>query len=217
MSDKAAFDTLNTFIYSSFGGMDTGGGMIRIPRLKFNFKLTLNYKEGSVAKSRDILRIKSISLPEISYETAIANQYNIKRVIQKKINYGTCSISFYDTYDNESMNFMKNYAKNYHNSGYGLSNESDISAKNKSVIVDSFQTNMGYTLVDNVNRDRYFFEEVNITQFSKIDVPDRLIKLINPIITSFNMDILDYSDSQPVLYTVVFQPEYVIIKDLASG
>lgn len=199
----------------TYGNMDIGGSMALAPRFKFNFKLFLKVRFNESSTSIEIPRVKNVNLPDITFDTQIANQYNIKRAIQKKINYGTCNISFYDTYDSQIMNIMENYVGNYYNNRLGFRNTNDVAARNKSVISDNFQTNMGYSLTD-LER-RYYFEEIQLIQYGGQDTRNRTTTLYNPIINSFSIDAFDYGDSQPVLLNFVFQPEYVGVVDNRVG
>jgi len=77
------------------------------PRYKFLFHVsfTLNITEvpflNSVFSSDDImnlsLTVKTIDLPKFQIETDTLNQYNRKRIIQKKLNYDPINVTFHDT------------------------------------------------------------------------------------------------------------------------
>jgi hypothetical protein len=112
------------------------------------------------------------------------------------------------------MSIMENYMGNYYNNRLGFRNVSDPSARNNSVISDNFQTRMGYSLTD-LNR-RYYFEEIAIQQYGMQGSVDRITQLINPVITNFSVEVLDYSDSQPALFNITFQPEYVVVNSQGS-
>jgi hypothetical protein len=62
---------------------------------------------------------------------------------------------------------------------------------------------------------RYFFEQIDIITN---DSPDnqRVISMYNCMINNVNHDRLDYSDSNPVLWTVQFQPEHVNINNYSN-
>jgi hypothetical protein len=79
------------------------------PRFKFLFHVsfTLNVQEipylrGSLGND-DImnlsLAVKTVDLPKYNIDTETLNQYNRKRIIQKKINYDPVNLSFHDTSD----------------------------------------------------------------------------------------------------------------------
>lgn len=79
------------------------------PRFKFLFHVsfTLNVQEIPYLRGAfgndDImnlsLAVKTVDLPKYTIDTETLNQYNRKRIIQKKINYDPVSLSFHDTSD----------------------------------------------------------------------------------------------------------------------
>lgn len=93
------------------------------PRYKFLFHVsfTLNVAEipflNSVFSSDDImnlsLTVKTIDLPKFQIETDTLNQYNRKRVIQKKLNYEPINVTFHDT-SNDLTRRMWYYYMSYY-------------------------------------------------------------------------------------------------------
>lgn len=191
----------------AYGTMEQGT-LDLAPRSRFNFRLELLVKD-TASSSLVFERIKSVSLPSISFDTQIANQYNQKRVVQTKINYGTCSVTFYDTYDNRFFDLIQSpYIKNYYHNGKGIENESQTISDN--VITDTFSIgNKGYYLVDS-DSPRYYIEEAKLSLLGPSE-NRKLYRMKNCMITDISGDNLDYSDSNPVEITVTFQPEYVDI------
>lgn len=198
-----------------YGSLEGGTGIFpeRLPRLKFNFVLEITLSESSKAEQFD--RVKSATLPDITFDTQIVNQYNIKRVIQTKMNYGPCTVVFYDTYDNDFYNkIMLPYTKNYYNKNEGIFATTSISAKTNSVIPDTFSQDFGYKAVSDAT-NRYYIPQIII---AKVGSDGKRFSHImsNCMITSISGDTLDYSDSQPIQYTVTFQPERVELVDRFS-
>jgi hypothetical protein len=189
-----------------YGGGNTNNVSL-LPRYKFNFRLTI------LSKVFD--RVKSVNISDIGFETQIANQYNIKRVIQKKVNYGVTNIAFYDTYDNEFKKILTDYYKNYYDNG-GFESIDDPGLKSE-VITENFRTNIGYN-TNNSTNSRYFFNEIKITQTGyNTNVATYDIKLKNCLITNVNIETFDYSDSSPSLFNITFQPEYVSYQPIGRG
>jgi hypothetical protein len=93
------------------------------PRYKFLFHVsfTLNVTEipflNSVFTSDDImnlsLTVKTIDLPKFNIDTETLNQYNRKRIIQKKINYDPVNVTFHDT-SNDLTRRMWYYYMSYY-------------------------------------------------------------------------------------------------------
>jgi hypothetical protein len=59
------------------------------------------------------LLVKTIQLPKFTLDTETLNQYNRKRVIQKKINYGPLSMTFHDDSGSLVRNMWYNYYAYY--------------------------------------------------------------------------------------------------------
>jgi hypothetical protein len=190
--------------------------MTKVPRFKFNFLLQIQLQDQP---SRiDFERVRTVTLPEVTFDTKIMNQYNIKRVVQSKMNYGACTVVFYDTYDSDFLRKIAiPYTRNYYNNGEGLSRISDASAKQISPLGDTFTGNFGLTTTSPSNR--YFIPEIRIKKVGPVD-SDFYHVMKNCMITSIAGDTMDYSDSQPVQFTVTFQPERIELTsnpDLTTG
>lgn len=188
--------SITNFAQEAFGSVSNGS---LVPRQKFNFTILLDIHDRA---SIEFTRVQSSTVPGFSMDTIIANQYNNKRVIQTKLNYDPVTIVFYDTFDNQFHNLMQRYLKHYFNTGEGIGKRTTLDYNE--TIDDLFVTDYGFT----PNSTRYFFPSIRLIQRGYKD-EQRVTTLKNPIITAIQGDQLDYSDSQPVLYTVTFQPESV--------
>ena len=83
---------------------------------------TLNAIYNSTEKATIGLMVKTIQLPKFKIETETLNQYNRKRVIQKKINYSPVSVVFHDDGGDLVRNMWYNYYSYYYkdpNQAYG--------------------------------------------------------------------------------------------------
>lgn len=177
-----------------------------VPRQKFNFTLILERHDRA---SITFTRVSAVTAASYSVDTQLMNQYNKKRVVQTRLNYEPISVSFYDTFDNEWHNLMRDYLSHYFNGGEGI--EKRTSLEGSSTVTPNFETDLGFT----PNADRYFFPRVKIVQNGYRNKYRETI-LINPTITNIQGDNLDYSDSNPVIYTVTFQPESIQTFDVAE-
>jgi len=176
---------------------DAEGTLDLIPRQRFNF--TLSIEQTDITET--YLRVVSASIPSYSYDTMIANQYNKKRVIQSKINYDPVTVTFIDTFDNQFVNFIERYNKNYYNNNNGISTFVDVGSTSE-VIDPQFTTEMGFNVTSAAKR--YMIKNIKLVQEGQ---KKRTWNLKNPIITSVQSDTLAYSDSSPTQFTVQFQPE----------
>ena len=83
-----------------------------LPRNKFNFSIILESNINDKISNTIFYRVLNATLPGFSFDTDILNQYNKKRVIQKRINYDPVTISFLDTHDNLFHDILKRLYKN---------------------------------------------------------------------------------------------------------
>ena len=188
-----------------------------VPKYRFNFEVSLELG-GELIPFR---RVKSVNLPNISFETQTLNQYNIKRIVQTKMTYGACSIVFYDTLDNAFMNrVIKPYVANYYNTGLGLTDTSsitnDLGHNNPTVTSEQFDTIKGLYAIDNPE-DKYFIPKIQVAQRHRADnshsEKNRITTFKNCTITNIDTDALDYSDSEPCLFSVTFEIESMFVED----
>lgn len=182
------------------------GDQLLVPRQKYNFTVIMDrFDRASITFSR----VASATVPGFSADTTIMNQYNKKRVIQTKLNYDPVTIAFYDTYDNEWHNLMRDYIAHYYNGTDGI--ERRVSLEGNSTVNPQFITDLGYTPTN----DRYFFPQIKIVQNGYRNKYRETI-LQNPTITQIQGDQLDYAESATVMYTVTFQPESIQTLDVAN-
>ena len=195
-------------VYGNLGTTTTNQVMAKVPRFKFNFLLQIQLNDQP--SMIDFERVRSVTLPDISFDTKIVNQYNIKRVVQSKMNYGTCSVVFYDTYDSDFLQkIVLPYTRNHYNNGEGTGIINDASTRLVSTVnVDNFSGNIGLTATSLQNR--YFIPEIRIKKVGPT-LYNSFHIMKNCLITNIAGDTLDYGDSQPVQFTVTFQPERVEI------
>jgi len=180
-----------------------------MPRQKFNFIMVADIVS---APSMTWGRVRSATSPGVNFDTQIMNQYNKKRIIQTKMNYDPVTVEFYDTFDSQFTYLMRNYVKHYYNMDSGLNNR--ITTEGRSVVNVNFETDLGYTPV--VESDRYFFPKIRIIQ-NGFQNQFRETALINPMLISVSGDTLDYSSSDPVMYTATFQPESIQYFNRSDG
>ena len=185
----------------------TEGTYTAIPRQRFNFSLELETQDKNIY----FPRIQDLTLPGYSFDTQIMNQYNRKRVIQTKLNYGQLVVNFYDTNDGKFHSLLKKYIANYYNTANGIDTFIDGSGNADTVLGDFFDTNMGFT--PGITSNRYFFPEIKVRQYGPANNV-RTTKLKNCLLINVNGDTLSYSDSGAVLWNATFQPESISVTDI---
>ena len=185
---------------------------VRSPRQKFKFYAIINLATADPIQD---IPIKSIILPEITVENKVVQQYNIKRTIQQKINYGTCTLEIIDTHDNQFTDkIYLPYFSNYYNDNNGLGVDSAGGGVQGPILSNNPPSGkVGYTgPQSSLNRVAIPTIEIIMDGGPK----EKTYVLVNCMITSVNNNNLDYSDSEAVTYTVVFQPESIIISTPGS-
>jgi len=182
----------------------------KFPRLKYNFNVEFILNDNVSApkipnKTFIFNRVVSVGLPDVDYGITSLNQYNRMRYVPTRLTVGTVPIVFYDTKDNEFQNIMLAYAGHYFH-GHGI----DITNFNGyEVIEELFGTGQSHIFGAKSipKQSRFFFEQININS-RESEQGGRTIQLFNCMITTLAHDTLAYSDSQPVMYSVTFQPEH---------
>jgi hypothetical protein len=112
----------------------------------------LNSLFSSTEKATIGLMVKTIQLPKFSIDTEILNQYNRKRVVQKKINYQPVTVTLHDDGGDLIRNMWYNYYSYYYkdpNQAYGNS-----PAQNGSIGAIQAQAGFAYNSRDIYTNDR---------------------------------------------------------------
>lgn len=191
-------------------------------KIKFNTQLSEFVRAFLKDNDQDIVHtmIKSITMPSMSIETEVLNQYNKKRISQSAISYNPISITFHDSVEGRTLRLWEMYYEYYFKDG--LANEKINAGTDKptsffdafvgaftgtggttltrnpseftnDIIKDKFVDNYGYNL-RRVGNQKYLIEAIEIYQIhgGKFSRTD----VIRPRVTNFSHDTLDYEDSQ---------------------
>jgi hypothetical protein len=109
--------------YSHASKIFTSNGYENAPRFKFLFHVYFNLNTAipGLANVFDAgttstigLLVKNIDLPKYKIDTEVLNQYNRKRIVQKKIEYQPVSVKFHDDGGDLSRNLWYNYYSYYY-------------------------------------------------------------------------------------------------------
>tara|TARA_B110000858_G_scaffold152508_1_gene173745 strand:- start:260 stop:1318 length:1059 start_codon:yes stop_codon:yes gene_type:complete len=206
--------TSNTGLYNAaadhFGADDPV--TLRQPRQKFNFSLefilngNIPLIDDSYGRSFTFNRVLTAGLPDFDYSIQRLNQYNRPRFVPTRLETGPANFSFYDTKDNQFLHLMMGYAGHYFH-GHQL-DPRNFSGNN--IIQEQFSTGAGQPFgAETITHDtRFMFEEIKLHQKDTAQ-GGKTTTMFNCMITSVSYDTLDYADSQPVMWSVQFQPEHV--------
>lgn len=111
--------------------------------------------------------VKSIDKPSIDFEVKEYNEYNRKRLVYDKINYGPMKISFYDVKDNPVEQFFFAYLKLINNNflckNYLNYNKKIITNNFDTDITDwGFDTDSNFRLIDKISIVEYYMDKMMV-------------------------------------------------------
>ncbi len=151
---------------------------------------------------------KQIDRPKVNFDTEVLNQYNKKRIVQKRVEYEPVSFTFHDTVDNKAFHMFEDYFRFY----YGDPRNS--SATDWSWDIMSNTMNPGQAgawgfipPVGNTNL-AYFFSHIEFYYiyggyYSRYDI-------INPKIKSFSPSDMSMDSSEGASIQMTFEFEGLI-------
>jgi hypothetical protein len=212
---------LKDYAHAAKTFLPNGYGLV--PRNKFLFHSFFNINTEQVPflenafSGLDLMQIglmiKTIQLPKFTLETETLNQYNRKRVIQKKINYGTLTMTFHD----DSENVVRNMWYNYYAYYYKDPSQTYLSPRATNGSMGQLQSQAGFAynardIYDNnrpVNDWGYvgesysdsgnspsgkpaFFRDITVYGLSQHKWVSYV--LVNPLIKSWDHDTYNYSE-----------------------
>jgi hypothetical protein len=193
------------------------------PRFKFLFHVsfTLNVQEipalRGIMGNDDIKNlsyvVKTVDLPKYTIDNETLNQYNRKRVIQKKINYDPVSIVFHDDGGDTVRNMWYNYYSYYYKDptqqylapnvtngsiGPNASRQSGFGYNARDIYSSTRQLHdwgyIGEAFSDGTSSTTGkppFFRDIRIYGMDQHKFAEYV--LINPLITNWNHDQYDYA------------------------
>lgn len=170
-------------------------GYVKLPYSGFLFHVNITFN-NVINRSRIDPRsigvlVKSTDLPGVKFETETLNQYNRKRIINKKVTYEPIKLVFHDDVANTIRNMWIAYNQHY-------SADSRYTEENTWALDDVYQ-NYG------INRPYGLDGGTNIPFISKIEIYSMgnqeysKMLLVNPVINTADFDNHDYSDGTKVM------------------
>jgi hypothetical protein len=161
------------------------------PKSKFNFHVVFSINKSAIslpfANQNEInMLVKSVDLPRFEITTTVANQYNRKKIIQTKSDFKPINISMHDDNDGVVRKLWENYY-GYYYADYDASKK--ITNYNRSAMKGFKYISSNYGL-DNGSQSP-FFTKITIYQLAKHRWNS--YTLVNPVITSWNHDTMDYA------------------------
>lgn len=186
---------------------------IRMPRQRFQFRLEIKINDDVNILGLDQFggrlhtfhRVQSVSMPDIQHNVTVLNQYNRKRYLPTSLDVSPFSVVFYDTKDSHWQNIYQAYSAHYFH-GHNVAESAILN-------YDALSSNPALVYGSNTvtTSAKYFFDYIRIVTIDTVDQA-KILTAYNCVISDVNTDTLVYSDSNPVMWTVRFQPEQVNIE-----
>jgi hypothetical protein len=201
-------------------------GYSNSPRFKYLFHVYFNLNTVQIPALRNIfttpdtstigMLIKTIDLPKFSIDTEVLNQYNRKRIIQKKIQYQPVSMRFHDDQGDLIRTLWYNYYSYYYKdpiqkyqniaptagtlgTSATLSNGFDYNGRD--IYSADRQVNdwgyIGESYNDGTQNKPPFFADITIYGLNQHKWNSYV--LINPMISEWSHDTYDYSQGNGVM------------------
>jgi hypothetical protein len=180
------------------------------PKSKFNYHVSFDINTQALKSLNFTFRhrneinmlVKKCDLPKFVIQTETLNQYNRKKVVQLKVDYTPINISFHDDRLGVTRQLWENYFAYYY--------ADSTTAKTQTAYYRTAMANGSYSKrpygFDN-NSTIPFFNKITIYQMANRQYAS--YTLVNPVITAWNHDSLDYSSSQPAEQSMTLAYEAV--------
>lgn len=157
--------------------------------------------------------------PKFTIQQDVINQYNRKRVINRKIDYDPVTVRMYDTVDGLGMKFARTlYEFEYKNARLYKESPSDKENDEKhnylqSVFIDSdrFKDTHHYGMRSHGITSHRLLKSIDFYQISGGTYSKT--RIIHPRLARMDMDQFDYSASQPVNINLAFQFENLLFEE----
>ena len=170
-------------------------GYEKLPYSGYLFHVNISFNSltsGTFVDTKNIsVLIKAADLPEVRFETETLNQYNRKRIINKKVEYQPIKLTFHDDVANNVRNMWISYNQHYSaDSRYVDENTWQL---------DNVYQNEGISRPHglDVNASVPFINKIEIFSMGNQNYSKML--LVNPIISSASFDDHAYSDGAKVM------------------
>lgn len=158
-----------------------------------------NVAPSSIDKKTVSMLIKASDLPEVQFETETYNQYNRKRIVNKRVIYQPIKLTFHDDVANNVRNMWIAYNQHYNADSAHIEN----AAWKYDNVYRSERFNKAYGL--DVNATSPFLDKIEIHSMG--DHKYSKMTLVNPVINSAAFDDHDYKDGAKIMETT-FTVEY---------
>lgn len=188
------------------------------PKVKFLYHVSFSINTSAAAvipqltqrhKNEIGLLVKSAQLPAFQIQTDVKHQYNRKKVVQKRLDYSPVTLSFHDDTIGVTTALWEAYYRYYYRDGnYAqVGPAGGVNAVNRYYQQSSFYNDKQYRYGLDNDSLVPFFNNITIYQMSRKRYT--AFTLVNPIISSWQHDTMDYSASEPVANNMTIEYETV--------
>jgi hypothetical protein len=168
------------------------------PKSKFNYHVSFSIDTRALKslnfdyrhRNEINMLVKKCDLPKFTISTETLNQYNRKKIVQNKVDYTPVNITFHDDRLGVTRQLWENYFAYYYADSTVAK---QAGAYNRTAMAASSFVKTPYGF-DN-NSSIPFFQKITIYQMANKQYAS--YTLINPVITVWNHDTLDYGSSVP--------------------
>ena len=168
------------------------------PKSKFNYHVSFSIDTRALKslnfdyrhRNEINMLVNKCELPKFQIDTETLNQYNRKKIVQNKVDYSPINITFHDDRLGVSRQLWENYFAYYYADSTVAKR---AGAYNRTAMAGSSFIKNPYGF-DN-NSSIPFFEKITIYQMANKQYAS--YTLVNPVITAWNHDSLDYGSSVP--------------------
>lgn len=180
------------------------------PKFKFQYHVSFSINPNALKSMNFNFRhqqefnmlVKSAEMPKFAIQTESLNQYNRRKVVHVKLDYQPVTITFHE----DNFNVVRMFWENYY-SYYFADNEASkvLGNYNRTAMLGSgsIKTPYGFDNGSTVG----FFNHISIYLMARRYWS--MVKLINPVITQFSHDTMNYSDTSPSQNTMTLAYEAV--------
>lgn len=162
--------------------------------------------------------VKSVTMPNVSIESEVMNQYNRRRIVHTKLKPEPVTIMLHDTVEGRTLRFWEMYYEYYFKDGVATDKTKPDSAlvdhgkfKND-IISNSYNNNFGYN-TQRVGNNRDLLKSIQIFQVHGRKYS--LTTLVNPRIVNFTHDTLDYAATSELMQvTMSIEYEAVVYSNV---
>jgi hypothetical protein len=183
-----------------------------IPKVKFLYYVNFVSDKipSELTKNLNFL-VKRVDRINLTFQIEELNQYNKKRLVQTKVNYGPLNMAFHDTVDSTALKMIEAYSRFYY---------SDFEFKNtKSWIYDLtsaiFEPTGAWGLKAlNTPNKQHFFERVEV--FEIFDQTYTKVSFIKPLISSVEFQTMDQEISAGNEVILNLQYEGIVVEKISE-